>query len=369
MNADADRLFRDWKEDALKADMVSEATKRGAKLRKVGSAEYIGPCPACGGKDRFSINTVKRVFNCRGFGGGDVIGMVQHISQVDFLMAGELLAGRAPPRGRGRELSAEEREDLDRRHRENEEAHRRRQAEQEAYERRRVNTAEQIWATRVPLVGTHGEAYLRDRGLDMPPGGWPDCIAFHPALEYELDPAPYGQKPIFPCVIAQVVDVVGELIAVHRIYLDPKAPKKIDREESKVTIGPSVGGAVRIGGIGRAIETGEGLETCLAVGWLTNFERPIWATLGTSGLAGVELPLEVEICRAWPDGDIPMKKVNGEYVPVAVAPGIAAARKLRDRYVPLGVKVPINEPPGIGAKADFLNVWLSVKKMREAEVA
>ncbi len=32
--------------------------------------EYVGPCPACGGKDRFSLNSRKNVFNCRGFGGG-----------------------------------------------------------------------------------------------------------------------------------------------------------------------------------------------------------------------------------------------------------------------------------------------------------
>jgi hypothetical protein len=36
---------------------------RGVKLR--GKSARYGPCPQCGGDDRFGVNTTKQVFNCR----------------------------------------------------------------------------------------------------------------------------------------------------------------------------------------------------------------------------------------------------------------------------------------------------------------
>src|SRR5262249_34712135 len=63
-----------------------EVARRGLKLRRSGQ-ELIGPCPACGGTDRFSINTRNQVSNCRGFGGGDVIALVQHLDGCDFKAA------------------------------------------------------------------------------------------------------------------------------------------------------------------------------------------------------------------------------------------------------------------------------------------
>jgi hypothetical protein len=38
---------------------MDEAERRGIKLKRVG-AEHIGPCPKCGGDDRFAINADNR---------------------------------------------------------------------------------------------------------------------------------------------------------------------------------------------------------------------------------------------------------------------------------------------------------------------
>ena len=57
----------------------------------------MGPCPKCGGEDRFSINIAKQVFNCRGCKvGGDVIDLVRHLDGVGFKTACTTLAGEAP---------------------------------------------------------------------------------------------------------------------------------------------------------------------------------------------------------------------------------------------------------------------------------
>jgi hypothetical protein len=78
--------------------------QRGIKLR--GKVERVGPCPLCGGTDRFSINTKKNVFNCRGCDvGGDVIALVQHLDGCDFNAAITTLAGSAP-KANGKDTSS-----------------------------------------------------------------------------------------------------------------------------------------------------------------------------------------------------------------------------------------------------------------------
>jgi phage/plasmid primase-like uncharacterized protein len=56
---------------------VAEAL--GAQLKRV-SGEHVGPCPVCGGTDRFSVNVKKGIWNCRQCAkGGDAIALVRHI--------------------------------------------------------------------------------------------------------------------------------------------------------------------------------------------------------------------------------------------------------------------------------------------------
>jgi hypothetical protein len=71
-------------------------------LRKSGK-ELIGPCPGCGGKDRFAINTTEGVFNCRGCGAkGDVIALQMFLDGCEFEEAVYRLANSPKPNGGGR---------------------------------------------------------------------------------------------------------------------------------------------------------------------------------------------------------------------------------------------------------------------------
>ena len=75
--------------------------QRGIKLS--GKIEKCGPCPKCGGEDRFSINTKKNLWNCRQCGvGGDVIALVEHLDSVDFIGACTTLTGEPAPKANGR---------------------------------------------------------------------------------------------------------------------------------------------------------------------------------------------------------------------------------------------------------------------------
>jgi DNA primase len=90
--------FLDWTARARAVPIADEVRRRGIKLNRVGD-ELIGPCPRCGGDDRFAINVKKQVFNCRGCGAkGDVVSLVELLDRVDFTTACTTLAGEPPPK-------------------------------------------------------------------------------------------------------------------------------------------------------------------------------------------------------------------------------------------------------------------------------
>ena len=85
----------DFRLVAAKArDLLGVAIGLDIKLKKKTANEVCGPCPKCGGTDRFIVN--KNMFNCRGCGAhGDVIDLVRHFTGCDFNEALEYLTGEA----------------------------------------------------------------------------------------------------------------------------------------------------------------------------------------------------------------------------------------------------------------------------------
>jgi DNA primase len=91
-----DAQFDAWVAKARSMRIEREIERRGIKLERMGN-ELIGPCPKCGGVDRFAANLKKQVWNCRqGEKGGDVIALVMHLDNSDFSAACETLAGPKP---------------------------------------------------------------------------------------------------------------------------------------------------------------------------------------------------------------------------------------------------------------------------------
>lgn len=92
--------FEQWVERARAVPIESEIVRRRITLRRSGS-ERIGPCPKCGGTDRFSVNVKEGVWNCRQCKpaeiSGDVIGLVMHLDGCDFKTAVETLEGHSAP--------------------------------------------------------------------------------------------------------------------------------------------------------------------------------------------------------------------------------------------------------------------------------
>jgi len=96
-----------WAAKARSVRIEDECSRRGIKLNGAGRTERYGPCPKCGGEDRFAINTKKQVFNCRGCGAcGDTIALVRFLDGVDFARACETLTGEPPPKANGKHAAA-----------------------------------------------------------------------------------------------------------------------------------------------------------------------------------------------------------------------------------------------------------------------
>lgn len=71
-------------EQARVVPITSVLGAHRSKLRRTG-AELVGPCPKCGGEDRFGIHLQKNVFNCRRCErGGDAIEFIKFYKNLDF---------------------------------------------------------------------------------------------------------------------------------------------------------------------------------------------------------------------------------------------------------------------------------------------
>src|SRR6516225_8017145 len=121
-------------EQARSIRIEDECTRRNIKLR--GRNERYGPCPICGGDDRFSINLKKQVFYCRHCDvGGDVIQLVQHIDGGSFAEAVELLTGEQARPLACAPVTAKKQSVAD-------------------YEREQHDKAAWLWSQRKPITGT-----------------------------------------------------------------------------------------------------------------------------------------------------------------------------------------------------------------------
>jgi DNA primase len=93
----ASREFEELAERARAVDLLSVIEGYGGLGLKGGRRDLAGPCPQCGGNDRFAVNLNKQVFHCRGCdaSGGGAIDFVMFIEGCNVKGAIEILTGSA----------------------------------------------------------------------------------------------------------------------------------------------------------------------------------------------------------------------------------------------------------------------------------
>lgn len=284
----------------LGPSIEDEIARRGIHLRGRGRERY-GPCPVCGGTDRFSVSLRKQIWNCRGCKhGGDVIALVQHIDRCDFRTAVRTLGLEETTRPAHQPTPPEPPP---------------RQLVEDANGKRALA----IWSDAKPFGGTLAETYLQSRKLeyDDPDG---DVLRFHPHC-------PFGGVT-HPCMVALFRAIESnEPTAIHRTALTPDG-RKIDRK----ALGPIAGAAIKLSAeedVTIGLHIGEGIETTLAA--MSMGFRPAWALGHAGGIAKFPVLPGIETLTIIVDHDHPDS--NGRQA------GHEAARDCGQRWIEAGREV------------------------------
>ena len=162
---------------------------------------------------------------------------------------------------------------------------------------RRSLQAKALWFEAIPIMGTLGEKYLRNRGITS---DLPDTLRFLRNCWH-----PSGKR--IPALIALVEGVEG--FAIHRTYLQLDGSAKTQVSPNKAMLGKVSGGAVRLTSRGNSLVVTEGIETALSLSsGLLDFPATIWAALSTSGLQGLKLPETASNLIIASDGDAEGRK-------------------------------------------------------------
>lgn len=302
-------LAPDPRLELAKAIPILEAAERlGLDLRRDG-LERVGPCPVCGGRDRFAINPQMGVFLCRQCpdARGDVIALVRHVLACDFKGALTFLAGEGVPdvdpveQARRRKAAA---------------AEAKRRAEYAAAARRQsIKQGRQIFGDALPGAGTAADDYLRGRGIALT--DWPPTLRFAPNLPYRKA-LRGGRSEILhrgPALVAGIQAPGGGITAAHQTWINPdcpgqkaeiKDPQTGDALPAKLVRGSKKGGAIRFGppDPGGVMVMGEGIETTLSA-WMARAipGATFWAGVDLGNMAGRQIKVPGTRHSGMPDLD------------------------------------------------------------------
>jgi len=255
--------------------------------------ELVGPCPLCGGKDRFAINLRSNLFQCRkcdDVAGGDQIALVMQIQNMSFPAALKWLCGDAP--------ASVAPEELERRRAAAAASERKQREQQERYRAQAISDAKKIWTRAEAGDVSLARAYLDARGITR------DMVCDLPRALRLIPDHPYVKKiggqlvtcHRGPCMVAAIQARDGMLEAVHQTWISavpPHGKALIEHNgeamASKLVRGSKKGGAIRLF-TPRDADTlimGEGIETTLTALAAQPIEgAAYWAGVDLGNMAG-----------------------------------------------------------------------------------
>ena len=184
--------------------------------------------------------------------------------------------------------------------------------------------ANRLFHASVPIIGTHGEAYLRARGitcsLDQA------ALRFHASCYYKAHADALLQT--LPAIIARATDLAGNTTGALRLFLDPHHPTKANLPNPRLAMGNMLGHGVRFGQATNILTVGEGVETMLALKSLMP-AMPMVAATSAAHLSGLILPDTLEKLYIAVDND---------------EAGHAAAERLAVRNIDTNIEISLLSP-------------------------
>lgn len=290
-----------------------------------------GPCPVCGGRDRFRFTDREGrgcfVCNAHRPEGGDGFHLLADWLQSDFMGAARFVADWLG--GTGVEAVVPDAAELARR-----------KALEEAEQQRQWARARDanlaLWRAAAPLHhGCAGGRYLAGRGLTL--DHYPATLRLHTAVPYWHEGRQLG---VYPALLAAVQSPAGAAVALHKTCLTPDGNKADVPSVKKWSspAGSTRGAAVRLITPDHRLCLAEGLETALAVHCANGM--PVWSGLSAHGMAHAWIPPEVTEVFVFADHD---------------PAGEQAAETLAGRMATEGREVRVLTPDTPGA--DWLDVF------------
>lgn len=274
-----------------------------------------GPCPMCGGKDRFRFDDKRGegTYYCNGCGAGTGIILVRKVNTWSHLEACNAVD----------EIIGKERRPVS------------------------VTTTAATVTTTTAATAIRrllGEAraqhlvdrYLMRRGVSVSS----PVLKGHPACPYFDDDRKLVGR--YPAVLAPIVSPTGELMSVQRVYL-------ADVPERKKTMAPVrtiKGATVRLQDPTDELGVCEGFETALAAHELVGV--PMWAALSAGNLEVFEPPVGIKQLHVFADNDV---SSEGQAAAFNLARRV---NRWNRRHQPDAKPVLVHLPPDLGA--DWLDV-------------
>lgn len=288
-------------------------------LRALGVAESHlrdkhGPCPSCGGTDRFRFDDKdgRGTWFCSHCGAGDGFALLNIVFGWSFVQAAkevDRVIGTVQPGPVPRERTEES----------------------------KLRALREVWVGSRPVTkGDPVWTYLNSRiDIDVIPGD----LRFHPALSH-------SDGGRHPAMLALMRYPNGEAASIHRTYLTEDGRKAAVSEVKKFMAGkPLPTASIRLGTAGLSVGIAEGIETALAASrW---FMEPVWAASNATLLEAWVPPAGVRRVLIAGDND---KSFTGQ----------ASAFVLARRLVRDGFEVEVRIPEHQGAD------WADIHHMEAA---
>ncbi|MBS0348950.1 MAG: toprim domain-containing protein [Proteobacteria bacterium] len=233
-----------------------------------------GPCPLCGGKDRFRFDDKdgRGTYYCSGCGAGDGVKLAMALTGQGFrdtALQIERLAGVVQP-----VVGKPERSDED-----------------------KLQALRRVWKGSKPIQrGDEAETYLTGRGLRL--YDLPESIRVHPGLQYMEGEVVVGT---FAAMVATVTGPDGKALSIHRTYIQNGQKAPVAAPKKLMQGFPIAGAAIRLTPVSQVLGISEGIETALAASEL--FEVPVWSCISAQGVEGFEPPAGVEHVIVFADND------------------------------------------------------------------
>ncbi len=269
-----------------------------------------GPCPMCGGTDRFRWDNKdgSGSFVCGQCGAGNGVDFVMKFKGVEFKEAASQVRdvlGVAPLEPIKPDMTEEKRRHLLR----------------------------ELWRASGPIrTGDPVDRYLTARGVgETEPH-------YSPAL-MTCQSCYFSQGVNYPAMVGVVSDVVGKPVSLHRTYIldGDKAP--VDEPRRIMPGKVPEGACIRIGDVQEEIGIAEGIETAMAASHM--YELPVWSAINSSMLKNWIAPEGVKSVVIFADND---QKFGGQ----------AAAYHLAHKLSVKGLDVSVHVPDFAGK--DFNDV-------------